>query len=122
MDQAPPPADHGVLAQAAAPFAGDGDASGFSLVTHADDAFMWRLALVDSAVSSIDVKYFIWHGHETGNLLFARLLEAAQRGVKVRILIDDLNLAATVEELAGIDQLENFSFKLFNPTGSRSFT
>jgi putative cardiolipin synthase len=91
-----------------------------SLLKRADEAFNWRLALVDSVAKSIDIKYFIWHGNETGDLLFIRVLEATERGVRVHMLIDDLNLAATVEELSGVAGHPNVGIRLFNPTPSRS--
>ena len=58
-------------------------------LSDARDAFEWRLALVDHATTSIDIQYFIWSHDEVGQLLFDRLLDAADRGVRVRILVAD---------------------------------
>ena len=61
---------------------------------HGPDAFLARLALVRAAERSIDVQYYIWQHDTTGRLLIAALLRAADRGVRVRLLIDDVGAAA----------------------------
>lgn len=119
MEDALRPAADGLLADVASWVEGD-ELSAFSLVPRADDALKARLALIDSAVSSLDIKYFIWKGDESSRLVFARLMEAAARGVRVRILIDDLNLDASDEELAQLDAHPNVAICIFNPTENRS--
>ena len=118
-EHALPPAEDGILAELTAPLRGAGT-SAFRMLERADDALTWRLALIDSAVSSIDVKYFIWHDHPTGDLMLERLLAAAARGVRVRLLVDDLNLAGDDSEIASIDALADFSIRLFNAAPKRS--
>jgi putative cardiolipin synthase len=93
--------------------------SAYLLLSRNDDALNWRLALADHATTSIDVQYFIWQSDATGNLLFDRLLRAADRGVRVRLLVDDIWLAANDEVIAAIDNHPNFDIKIFNPTYSR---
>ena len=56
-------------------------------------AFTARLALVDEAAASIDLQYFIWQSDASGHLLADRVLHAAERGVRVRILMDDFGVA-----------------------------
>ena len=56
-----------------------------------EDGLRWRLALIDSARYSIDVQYYLWCGDTAGRFLAKRLLDAADRGVKARKLVDDLN-------------------------------
>ena len=68
--------------------------SGFKLLNSGEDALRWRLALIDSATQSIDTQYYLYHGDNTGLLFTSRLLEAADRGVKVRIIIDDMGTLA----------------------------
>ena len=57
------------------------------------DALEWRLRAIDSAVGSLDLQTFLWLDDTVGNLFKERILKAADRGVKVRILIDDSFLA-----------------------------
>src|SRR4029450_5823529 len=63
--------------------------SGFSVVRESERAFMARLAMADLAEKSLDAQYYIWEGDTTGRILADRLLRAADRGVRVRVLIDD---------------------------------
>jgi len=67
------------------------EASGFRLLERNADGLLWRLVLIDSATHSLDLQYYVWFGDATGQLLIARVIAAADRGVKVRILFDDLN-------------------------------
>ena len=102
-------------------------ASGFMLLDRNEDGLRWRLALIDSARHSIDVQYYLWYGDATGRILAYRLLEAADRGVKVRMLVDDLNTlisdASTVslrdKVAAWVDAHPNVELRLFNPWTSR---
>jgi len=66
--------------------------SGFSLMRYGHEAFTARIALADLAQKSIDVQYYIWEADATGRILAERLTRAAERGVRVRVLIDDANL------------------------------
>ena len=103
------------------------DVSGFELLDSNEDGLRWRLALIDSARYSIDIQYYLWYGDTAGRLLAKRILDAAGRGVKVRILLDDLNTvisdASTIalgdKVAALIDDHPNIEFRLFNPWTSR---
>ncbi len=64
--------------------------SGWQLLDSNEDALRWRLALVDSAEHAIDLQYYFWWEDATGQLLMKHVIDAADRGVKVRILLDDL--------------------------------
>ena len=70
---------------------GGADASGFELLERNEDGLRWRLALIDSARYSIDAQYYVWYGDAAGRLLLKHLLDAAARGVRVRMLVDDLS-------------------------------
>jgi len=102
-------------------------ASGFKLIDRNEDGLRWRLALIDSARHSIDVQYYLWYGDAAGRLLAKRLLDAADRGVKVRMLVDDLNTlfsdAGTValrdKTAALMDAHPNLELRLFNPWSNR---
>lgn len=51
----------------------------------------WRLALIDTARHSLDLQYYVWWGDESGELLMKRVINAADRGVRVRLILDDLS-------------------------------
>ena len=92
------------------------------LVNEGTDAFFARMALLAYAQKSIDVQYFIWHADLIGKLLFEQMLTAADRGVRVRVLLDDINVDAEVESmLYAMDQHENIEVRLYNPFASRGF-
>lgn len=91
----------------------------FLLLPENKEALLWRLALVDSARTSIDMKYFIWQGDTSGNLLFSRIVAAADRGVRVRILVDDMVFAAKDKTIAAICLHPHIDLKLFNPIKAR---
>ena len=63
--------------------------SGFSLLSHGREAFIVRLALADLAERSLDMQYYIWDGDTTGRIIVDRVMKAADRGVRVRLLVDD---------------------------------
>jgi len=103
------------------------DVSGFQLLDRNEDGLRWRLALIDSARHSIDVQYYLWYGDAAGRILAKRLLDAADRGVKVRMRVDDLNTlisdAGTVtlrdKVAAWMDSHPNVELRLFNPWSNR---
>jgi putative cardiolipin synthase len=105
------------------------DFSGFKLLDSNEEALRWRLALIDSARHSIDFQYYLWYGDAAGQLIGARLLAAADRGVKVRILVDDLNtllrdassIALRDKAVAWLDSHPNMEVRLFNPWSNRDF-
>src|SRR5690242_5923485 len=63
--------------------------SGFLLYNTGEGAIQARVALADVARSSIDAQYYLWAGDTLGRVLLARLIAAADRGVRVRLLVDD---------------------------------
>ena len=85
------------------------------------DAFAARILLADAAVSSIDAQYYIWRGDLTGSLLLDALRRAADRGVRVRLLLDDNGTSALDAELAQLDAHENAEVRLYNPFNLRRF-
>ena len=79
------------------------------------DAFAARVLLADAAEKSLDAQYFIWHGDHVGYLLFQALWQAAERGVRVRLLLDDLNTKGLDSTIATLDAHPNIEVRLYNP-------
>jgi cardiolipin synthase C len=83
------------------------------------DAFAARILLAATAERSLDIQYYIWHGDQVGNLMFEALWQAAQRGVRVRLLLDDLNTGGLDPMLATLDAHPNIEVRLYNPLVQR---
>ena len=79
------------------------------------DAFAARVRLADAAERSLDIQYYIWHADISGTLLLDALRRAADRGVRVRLLLDDNNTRGFDEALAALDARPNVEVRLFNP-------
>jgi len=80
------------------------------------DGFAARVALIDGAERAIDAQYYIFDGDFTGKYLLHRLLVAADRGVRVRLLLDDLGTGGAIDDLlAAADQHPRLEVRLFNP-------
>ncbi len=84
------------------------------------DAFAARLFLIDHATTSLDVQYYIYHDDKIGNIFSAHLIEAAQRGVKVRILLDDMDTVNKDTKLTELAHFPNIELRLFNPNFLRT--
>jgi len=85
------------------------------------DAFAARMIIARAAERSLDVQYYIWHADTTGNLMFEAMWQAAERGVRVRLLLDDQNTSGLDPTLAALDSHPNIDVRLFNPFASRTF-
>lgn len=118
---APAPAETGLLADMAAEISAQygEDQSGFHLLDGSAEGLTWRLALIDSAVSSIDVQTYLWYPDNSGRLVLERVIHAAQRGVKVRLIVDDLLLQGHDQLMANLQAQPNIEFRLFNPWTDR---
>lgn len=79
------------------------------------DAFAARGLLAAAAERSIDAQYYIWHGDAVGVLLFEALWQAAERGVRVRLLLDDANTSGLDPTIAALDAHPNIEVRLYNP-------
>jgi cardiolipin synthase C len=95
------------------------DQSGFRLLTLSNNALMSRVVLADHAEHSIDLQYYIFNNDATGRLMAQRLLAAADRGVRVRLLLDDINSASAVDMMDALDAHPNIEVRLFNPFHTR---
>ena len=83
------------------------------------DALAQRLALIDAAEHSIDIQYYIWNADTSGHYLANRLIAAADRGVQVRVMLDDINLNERENLLTAIDLHPQIDIRIFNPIPSR---
>ena len=92
--------------------------SGFYPLSKGHDALLARIAIIEAAEVSIDVQYYIYRSDESSQLMTWRLFEAAQRGVKVRLLLDDMQ-SRSDENLANLSAHPNIEVRLFNPFRSR---
>jgi putative cardiolipin synthase len=93
--------------------------SGFFTLGNGLDAFVARLALAKAADQTLDVQYYLFHDDLTGRLLAGHLLQAAERGVRVRLLLDDMDMGGKDAGLAAVAQHPNIEIRLFNPFPSR---
>lgn len=93
--------------------------SGIHALADAHDAFAARMLLAQAAERSLDVQYYLWRKDLTGTLLFEALRAAAERGVRVRLLLDDNNTAGLDSTLAALDAHPNIEVRLFNPFAFR---
>src|SRR5690606_23865147 len=76
--------------------------------------FLIRMALIEASERTLDVQYYIYRNDDTGKLIADALLRAADRGVRVRMLIDDLNVTEDASA-ATLDAHPNIEIRLFNP-------
>ena len=104
------------LGQAIAPIARSHPGkSGFHPLSDGRDAFAARSLMADAAERCLDVQYYIWHADLSGRLLFDSLFRAAERGVRVRLLLDDNNTNGLDLVIATLDYHPNIEVRLFNP-------
>jgi putative cardiolipin synthase len=89
--------------------------SAFVLLQHGPAALLARAVLADLAGATIDVQYYIYEDDLTGILLTQKLLDAADRGVQVRILLDDNNLRRSDAGLRLLSSHRNIEIRVFNP-------
>ncbi len=92
---------------------------GFRLLASSTDALMRRVWLIDHARHSIDLQYFVFDNDATGRLVAQRLLAAADRGVRVRLLLDDVALKNEDRLLGPLDAHPQIEGRVFNPFRTR---
>ncbi len=93
--------------------------SGFKLLDSSLDALQWRIALIDSAVSSVDIQTYLWYPDNSGRLVLERAVLAAKRGVHVRMIVDDLLTMGQDQLIRELEEHPNIEFRLFNPWKGR---
>ena len=118
---ASPPAESGALAERVGPAeAAHPGQSGFRLLSDGTEAFLIRAQTARLATHSLDVQTYIWHADLTGAYLGQALLDAADRGVQVRLLVDDLDARAKNDGFAALAAHPNVDVRLFNPWATRN--
>lgn len=95
--------------------------SGYYPLTDSLDAFAARMLMIYAAERSLDVQYYIWRRDLTGVLLLGALYDSAERGVRVRLLLDDHGTAGLDDLLTILNQHPNIEVRLFNPYPNRRF-
>ena len=95
--------------------------SGFYLLSDNTDAFVARFALATMATKTLNIQYYIMHNDASGQYLGYAILAAADRGVHVRILVDDINLSGRDNSLKMLSQHKNIEIRIFNPLSNRNW-
>ena len=95
--------------------------SGVVLVDTGEWGFRTRTGLSNQAEQTIDLQYYIWETDTAGSILAERILRAADRGVRVRMLLDHVTTKDTGFKFARVDQHPNIEIRLFNPFANRGF-
>lgn len=102
--------------------AGHPGQSAFRLVVEGTEAFASRMQSARMAMRSLDVQTYIWHADLTGVYFAQALLDAADRGVRVRLLLDDMDARAKNDGFAALAAHPNIEVRMFNPFASRGGT
>jgi putative cardiolipin synthase len=99
------------------------EASGFYLLPTGIDAFTARALMIDRAEKTLDLQYYIFHDDLMGKFVYDRLMAAADRGVRVRLLLDDWHQTPETDWLlATLASHPNVEVRLFNPFGTHRRT
>lgn len=94
--------------------------SGLILLDDNREALLVRVLAARSAVRTLDLMYYLWHDDQVGKRLSREVVDAAERGVKVRMLVDDINPRSSDAGYLALDSHPNIEVKLFNPSGIRN--
>ncbi|KUY94341.1 MULTISPECIES: phospholipase D family protein [unclassified Burkholderia] len=105
----------------AAPEAAHPGQSGFRLLPDGATALQMRIALARAATKTLDMQYYIATEDTTGKLLLGAALYAADRGVRVRMLVDDLNFRDIDRVMAGLNTHPKVEIRVFNPFGASRY-
>lgn len=87
----------------------------FHVLNRADDALVWRLRAIDTATVAIDLQTFLWKPDTAGRAFLQRVLAAADRGVRVRILLDDSFTVGEGDAIGAVAQHPNVEVRIYNP-------
>jgi putative cardiolipin synthase len=105
-------AQHALVTEAIAKHAG---LTGVYVLDNGEEALLARAWLADHAQRSIEVQYFIWSSDNIGILATEALLRAAERGVRVRVIVDDLLIDAPDKTLLALAKHPNIDIRIYNP-------
>jgi putative cardiolipin synthase len=93
--------------------------SGFRIIPVGADGFLTRMQMINAAERTLDLQYFIFRGDETGRQLTGAVLHAADRGVRVRVLVDDGDTLDGDEQIALLEAHTSVEIRIFNPFAYR---
>ncbi len=93
--------------------------SGFRIIAVGADGFLTRMQMINAAERSLDLQYFIFRGDDTGKLLTDAVLHAADRGVRVRVLLDDGETVAGDDQITALEAHPSIEIRIFNPFAYR---
>jgi cardiolipin synthase C len=96
-----------------------GDHSAFRIVSVGVDGFRLRMQMIDAAQRTLDLQYYIFRGDETGRMLTDSLQRAAERGVRIRVLLDDADTVAGDEQILRLLAYPSVEVRIFNPFSYR---
>ncbi len=114
-------ADDTALGRLVAPLAAQHpEDSGFVVLDTGREALSARLVLLERAERAFDAQYYIWNSDRSGSYLAGRVLHAAERGVRVRLLIDDWNVGGRDSALLALNAHPKIEVRVFNPFAARS--
>jgi cardiolipin synthase C len=91
------------------------DRSAFRIISVGIDGFAARIQMIDAAERSLDLQYFIFRADDPGRLLTSALLRAADRGVQVRLLVDDGETRPGDDQVVVLAAHPNIQVRIFNP-------
>jgi len=94
---------------------GHGSDSGFRMVSTGIEGLTERIEMIDAAQRSIDLQYYIFRADESGNLVAEALLRAADRGVRIRLIVDDGETVAGDEQILSLSAHSGFEVRIYNP-------
>ena len=119
VDSALPAASHGPIAAAVAAIGLREGETSYRLTQSNTDALALQIRSAQLAQVSLDLKYYMWLNDVSGRLLASELLRAADRGVRVRVLLDDTYVRTLDLELAALDSHPNLELRVYNPWRTR---
>jgi len=96
-----------------------GQYSAFRIINAGVDGFQLRMQMIDAAQRALDLQYYIFRGDETGRMLTDGLQRAADRGVRIRVLVDDGDTVAGDEQLLRLLTYPSVEVRIFNPSSYR---
>ena len=114
------PAQTAIDRQLAPLLAAHPNQSGVAFLSDGLDAFAARAVITEQAGRSLDLQYYIWHDDRVGHLMAKALHDAAERGVRVRLLLDDMNAKDKDALMLALDAHPNIEIRLYNPFRNRS--
>jgi len=94
------------------------DSTGVYALEEGDASMIARAWLTEAAEKTIDIQYFIFSADNIGLIAIDYLLRAADRGVKVRVIVDDIMVEADADELLALDAHQNIAIKIYNPAAN----